>query len=251
MNIITRRETKFELDADSAKRLRQIVGRYLPLFEYVRDVPASYLTTTYFDTDRLEFFKRASTSWEDNVKIRVREYSYRSEGGGIIVQPHCFLEIKRRRRGLVTKHRLRLPKSLLDDLLEGEDIWRDLVAAIPDNDAPPVRGIYEELQDFLKAHKVSPRSVVHYRRFVYQLDEWELRITFDDELAIYQPPGELYRHARTLSPDLDHRPCRRVGKVIMEIKCQAQHPAWLEDALRSFLPRNISKFTESINLLVS
>lgn len=251
MNIISRWETKYELDASSAQRLRSIVGRFLPVYEYMQGQPVTHVTTVYFDTARLDFFRHATRFLEDNVKIRVREYSYRPASGGILSLPYCFLEIKRRKRGLVTKRRLRVPKRLLDYLLDGVDIWEDLTCAFPEDANGRTREIYRELRQFLKIHQVFPRSVVHYRRWVYQVDEWRLRVTFDDDLRICSPGERLYDSSETLGLDDAAETGRRLHKVIMEIKCHGDHPPWLDLALKDFLPRKVSKFTESINILVN
>ena len=83
MNVLTRWETKYELDSLSAQRLRHIVGRFLPLYEYLEGQPVTHVTTVYFDTQRLDFYKLASASEEYSVKMRLREYSYKLEGGPV------------------------------------------------------------------------------------------------------------------------------------------------------------------------
>lgn len=249
-NVISRTETKYELDAESADRLRAIVARHVPFFEYRKGHRFTRVTTVYFDTDRLDLYRRATRSYEDSLKIRLREYSYETSDGEPILLPYCFLEIKRRTRALVIKHRLRIAKTVLGKLLAGADVWDHMVEENTEIDNGTLRKIYDKLRRFLSVYRLSPRSVIRYRRAVHQVDESELRITFDDQLTIYPPARDLYEASPTLVKEDGAEDPRKLDMIIMEIKCQNGQPGWLEDALENFLPRNISKFTESISQLV-
>ena len=251
MNVLTRWETKYELDSLSAQRLRHIVGRFLPLYEYLEGQPVTYVTTVYFDTPRLDFYKIASASEEYSVKMRLRAYSYTLEGGHFMVLPHCFLEIKRRSKGFVAKRRLCVPKRLLSALLSGRDIWPELRISGTEAHNKETKEIYLELRRFLAMYTVFPRSVVQYQRQVYQTTESELRITFDDHITMWSPDERLYERCATLSPQEGWTRIRKLSKIVMEIKRGGECPGWLNVALKEYLPRNISKFTESINVLAS
>lgn len=251
MSVIRRIETKYELDALSAGYLSQIVGQHLPCFEYVKGFPQAYVTTVYFDTDRLDLYKRAVRSSENNLKVRLREYSYRPPREAELLLPYCFLELKRRTEGIVVKQRLRLAKSLAGRFLAGEDIRADLAAEDMDTDVENREKLYEEMRSFLALYRMQPRSVVEYRRKVYQREEDDLRITFDDHLTVYPPTTSIYEESETLRPRGEWVRGRRLDKVIMEIKSPGRQPDWLENVLRSFVPCKISKFTESMGALVS
>ena len=258
-NIFSRKETKYELDVEAANDLRSVVASNLPSYEFKRGHSSTYTTTIYFDTDRLEFFERAARSYDDNLKIRVKEYYYRSgrdESGrngasafNCLTFPYCFVEIKQRENGLVMKRRMRLPKSLLNRLIGGEDIWGDLVRLDPGAEFDDVRDVYSELRRYLVNYSIRPRSIIHYRRSVFQENEEQLRITFDDELKIFRPPKGLYDAVPSLVEGDLGEPTRTIGKVILETKCQSGYPGWLRAALTHLLPRRISKFTTSMNLL--
>ncbi len=218
MNVISRVETKYELKPREAAVLSLIVAGHLPCFEYVKGHAITWVTTVYFDTERLDFFRRAVRSHERNLKVRVREYSYRGPNGEVILYPECFLEIKRRLgEGRVVKQRLGLPKTLLGRLLDGEDIWALLAGNGNGAALAERRVIYDEVRRFLTGYALEPRSVVQYRRKVYQVEERDLRITFDDELTIHYPSGRPYERSESLlSPDANHA-CRRLENVIVEV----------------------------------
>lgn len=250
MSVFSRRETKYELEPDTADDLRRRIASVLPCYEFLSGQPSTYITTVYFDTDRLEFFRRASRSYDNNLKIRLKEYYYhRDSEGSLLTFPYCFVEIKQRVQGLVVKRRIRIPKFLTGRLLAGDDIWTDLVRSDPGIQFEDVRDTYDELRRYLAHFSIHARSIIHYRRSVYQENEEELRVTFDDRLKIYPPVEGLYDSVDCLSEQALGRVLRSIPKVIMEIKCQGKYPDWLKDALRNILPRRISKFTTSMNLL--
>src|SRR5262245_36598515 len=130
-----RREEKYEMPVGKATFLRDEIEKHLPLFEFRRGHPFTFITTVYFDTEKLDFYKRAKTYYDDNIKIRVKEYYYQgrssslgaaglaSRGSPWITFDYCFVEIKQRIQGLVVKRRFELPKRLLAPLLRGEDVW--------------------------------------------------------------------------------------------------------------------------------
>ena len=134
-------------------------------------------------------------------------------------------------------------------VIGGEDIWGDLVRLDPGAEFDDVRDVYSELQRYLVNYSIRPRSIIHYRRSVFQENEEQLRITFDDELKIFRPPKGLYDTVPSLVEGDLGEPTRRIGKVILETKCQSGYPGWLGAALTHLLPRRISKFTTSMNLL--
>jgi hypothetical protein len=246
---ICRQEQKFEVGAASAAYLREEISRQLPLFEFYLGYPHTHITTIYFDTVDRTFYRRAEQSYENSVKIRTKEYYYRDRDGGYLTFPHCFVELKQHQNGTVHKRRFQLPKESLHCLVGGEDVWDAIGADAADQDHG-LKEAYAELRGYLLKYQVAATSIVNYRRTVYQRAEEELRITFDDEIAVYPAYPGLYLEARALTREVLEGPTRRYEKVILEIKCPAgDYPEWLKQALRNHSSKRLSKFITSVRFL--
>lgn len=246
-----RREEKYEIGPAAALFLREEIARRLPLFEFERGEPYTYITTLYFDTKGRDFYHRAERSYDDNVKIRVKEYYYPNGGAGHHrVSPYCYVEIKQSIAGVVVKKRFGCPKVDLSALLRGEDIWPTLKRLTPPDELERLRQIHGELSRYLTMDSVGLTSVVNYRRSVYQESEESLRITFDDQLAVHAPPPGLYESVAALTPEALGPPILKSERVILEIKCPGAFPDWLAKAMQHHSARRLSKFTTSVRLLL-
>ncbi|MBN1441551.1 MAG: VTC domain-containing protein [Planctomycetes bacterium] len=247
---IRRHEQKFEVGVAAAAFLREEISRNLPIFEFYEGYPHTCITTVYFDTDDQAFYEQAVRSYDDNFKIRVKEYSYSHRDGGFLSLPYCYVELKRRIEGTVVKRRIRILKGDLNRLLAGDDLWEAVSGGSSAADAAYLHAAYQELRDHLSRFRVQPTSIVTYRRSVFQQSEQELRITFDDDVAVYAPVDGLYSQLEALTPDTLPAPLRRYPKVILEIKCPScQYPLWLQGALKNHCSKRLSKFTTSIRFL--
>ncbi len=278
MQLFRRKEQKYEVGPAAALFLRQEIARRLPCFEFERGHPYTHVTTLYFDTRNRDFYRKAERSYEDNVKIRVKEYYYpllaEAHGDGANspvpgaveihgngsrsrreasyrTSPVCYVELKQSVAGLVIKKRFGFPKKDLHLLVGGQDVWPILVKITPSEDLSSLKDVYRELLRYLSSYSVELTSIVCYRRTVYQECEEELRITFDDHLAVYQPVPELYGRAGALTPDVLGKPIRTSDKVILEVKCPGKYPSWLEKAMQYHSTRRLSKFTTSVRLILS
>ena len=253
--IFRRLETKYEVEEAEFRCLRAAVAENLPLFQFRPGRRFTSITTVYFDTENLTLFDRARRSYDDNLKLRVKEYYYPCGAGGEEepeISPNCFVEIKERTAGEVFKRRLRIPKRLLSRLFAREDIWADLVKGASGIEfEETTRQIYWEIKTFLETYSVDPHVVVNYRREVYQENERRLRVTFDDRLRIFRPVVGLYEAVDALTRQRLGAPIRAVPKKIVEVKCPGEYPDWLNNALDSHLPRKISKFTTSVDFFRS
>lgn len=249
--IFRRWEDKYRFGEIEARNLRREVQRHLPLFEFRPGRPHTYISTIYFDTKNLAFFKRARRSYDNSIKLRVKEYYYKLQSGELETFPYCFVEIKERIHGEVHKSRIRIPKLLLNPFLAGEDIWPRLVVSDPGIEFQDAGEVYGKLKRFLH-FEIKPESIFNYRRVVFQRDEGELRVTFDDQLRIFPAVTGLYGTVDAMTrrnlgaPIL---PRENVPQVILEIKCPNSYPTWLQKALFPHRSQKTSKFTTSIDLL--
>lgn len=250
--IVRRRETKYEISANEYVSLVGAVSKYLPRFEFKPGRPYTHISTVYYDTEGQKFFNRAVRHYESSLKLRLKEYYYNSASGGTETTPYCFVELKERANGEVHKRRLRIPKELVGDFFERQAIWEQLVARDPGIEfQDSTHEIYDELDKFLKSNCVRPSSVINYRRVVYQKDERDLRITFDDQLQVFQPVHGLFGAIDALTCERLDAPICDIPSRIMEIKSVGSYPKWLDEALGSYCPRKMSKFTTSVDFLNS
>ena len=257
---LERREEKYEMQVGAAAFLREEIERKLPRFEFRKGHPYTYITTIYFDTEKLKFYRDAREHYDDNIKLRVKEYYYQNTAfprpglvnrGNIpwLTFDSCFLEIKRRIRGLVVKQRFEVPKALFGRLFRGDDIWDELVASRSGIEFDGMFDTYREFRKYREYFSLVPKSIINYRRSVYQEDEQELRITFDDEIGVFKPVQGLYDAVGSLTRDFLGKPEEVFEKVILEIKCQNGYPDWLIKLLQTHSPKRISKFTSSMRVL--
>ena len=252
------------MQVGAAAFVRDEIKRHLPLFEFRKGHPYQYITTVYFDTEKLDFYRTAKSFYDNNLKIRLKEYYYQNGSShgeptnGLrngTEAPHwltldtCFVEIKQRIQGLVVKRRFEVPKRLFGRFLAGEDVWAKLVEWRPGYEVSGVADIYQEFRWFVQNYQVIPKSIINYRRSVYQQDELTLRITFDDEIAVYPPVSGLYDSVGTLARNFLGVPRQVFEKVILEIKNKDLYPDWLISLLRTHQPKRLSKFTSSLRVL--
>ncbi len=258
-----RRERKYEVEPALALALRRSIEKRLPLFNYIPGQSDSYITTVYFDTRNRDLYHRASRSFDNNFKIRIKEYYYAGSneeglaaGDGLKrseafrCSRFCFVELKQRRDGIVFKRRFRLPKDQVARLFAGEDVSPFVFDGLTGKTRLSVEKTYAALRKVLDKVTVEVSSVVCYHRLVYQKSETELRVTFDDRVAVYSPPAGLYSEFQALTPDVLGLPIRTLDRMIMEIKCTGDHPEWLSDVLTTLPSKRLSKFTSSVRFLM-
>jgi hypothetical protein len=253
--LFQRREAKYEVGVATATFLREEIARHLTCFEFEPGHPTTWVTTIYFDTKARDLYRRAERHYDENVKIRVKEYYYPLNAGPegreeYRTSPHCYVEIKEHANGSVIKRRFRFPKSELSRLMRGEDLLPLLTKASPPEEIDHLGEVYGEFRRLMGLHHVEATSVVTYRRTVYQESEDDLRITFDDHFAVWAPYHRLYDGIDALTPGVLGKPVRVTDKVILEIKCPGDYPHWLEKALRNHSTKPLSKFTTSVRLLL-
>lgn len=253
---LRRHERKYDLESSLALDLRQLVGKRLPLYSFVPGQRDSYITTVYFDTRNRDLYHRAERCFDNNFKIRLKEYYHpqaNGEAAGSVrfeFSRFCFVEIKQCRDGVVFKRRFRLPKDQVAPLFAGKDVSSSAFEGLTGKVRHSVERTYEALTRYLQRVTVEVSSLVSYRRLVYQESESELRITFDRDVTIHAPLPALYGAAPALTPDVLGPPIRTLDREIMEIKCSGEYPEWLESALSQLPPRRLSKFTSSVRLVM-
>ena len=161
LNFFSRRETKYELDIETARALRKIVAEHLPRYEFRSGRPSTHVTTVYCDTPERALYKRAELDYANTLKFRVKEDYYKLADGRLATFPYCFVELKERKKGRVGKRRIRIPKNLLTGLLRREDIWKQLQSEEDGIEFDGSREIYEQIRRYLETQDVLPRSLIN------------------------------------------------------------------------------------------
>ncbi|MEM7236135.1 MAG: VTC domain-containing protein, partial [Planctomycetota bacterium] len=203
-----------------------------------------------FDTWDRRFYRQAESSYDNHLKLRVKEYAYLGDDGKYLSFPTCFVEIKARRSGVVTKRRVPIARRDLGRLFQGEDVWDSVVAAVGHEPSQNITAAYVTLKRFIDRFETQPASLVSYRRSVYQESEGTLRITFDDQVSVFDAHPEHCTRPESLTPAVLGEPVTQYPKVILEVKCPSDvYPEWLRSALADFRSRNLSKFTTSVRSL--
>jgi VTC domain-containing protein len=231
--------------------IQKEVVRNLPRYELRKGVTSSFITTIEFDMEQRNFFRDGKESCDENAEVCVKEYYYQrnpspagdlgySSTGPWLTTDICYLEIKQHILGSKLKRRFEVPKRLLGRLLGGEDIWEDLLTFRPGIGLGGIQDIYQEFLRCVQHCRLNPRSIINHRRCVYQRDEYELRITFDDEIAAFASAQELFDSVSTLTRDVLGLPQEVSSNAFMNIYCSREHPSWLGKLLEIHQPKRKS-----------
>jgi hypothetical protein len=208
-----------------------------------------FVTTIYFDTQSLSYFKAAKCNQQSNLKIRAKEYydlhpslaELATDPEQILrYQPWLWFELKRREGQSTSKRRFRFPKAAAATLFDEQRAPQNL----PESGSE--RADAEELIAHVdaQAEPIVPSAIVNYRRLSFQNQDSTLRVTIDLGLAFFPVPTDLFRRARPLSKSELGKPAGVEPCAVVEVKHRCQVPGWLEQALAAATsgPVSFSKF---------
>jgi hypothetical protein len=237
------RERRFHLDAARLPALVRALEAELPSVSYVDGTDRSLVVTTYLDSagQGLEVLARAAGG-RRSIKVRVREYIAlfpRPDGARLVPAGLCYLERKERLGQIRVKQRIELPKSDVSRVLR-----RELTLPVDDAVAAALRAEIE-------TRTLEPVLVTGYRRRVFGRDG-ALRVTLDEGIAFFPAPGDLYRSAGALTPEVLGQPIGQGPDYVLEVKEPDSEttPAWLERALEPLDQADqFSKFREGVRCL--
>jgi hypothetical protein len=250
-----REETKYLIERRALPALASEIGARLSPHRFTGEaanrLPGAehFVTTVYFDTASLSYFRASQQNQQSNVKLRAKEYydlhpslaELATDASQILrYQPWLWFELKRR-EGLVTsKRRFRFPKAAAATLFEQ--------GAVPDLLAQSSleRADAEALIAHVRAQSepVAPSALVNYQRLSFQNSDSTLRVTIDLGLSFFAVPSELFRRPRPLSRAELGKPVASEPRAVVEVKRRAPLPSWLEGALARAAggPVTFSKF---------
>jgi hypothetical protein len=249
-NFISRAETKLKLRQIEAERLLGEVEKHLPIYCYAPGRAITFVSSVYFDTKDFLFYHRAKWFPHDNLKVRLKEYYYQLPAG-YEVFPDCWIEVKRRLGESTAKVRFRIAKTLVGSLFAGEDLHEAIIASNQALEPSYLRRVYAEFLEVVKGRGLEAHSVTNYRRRTYQDEHDEsLRVTFDDMIAYFRAPPELFNGTQALTRERLGPPAGFQRHTVVEIKVAKETPDWLKALLRTYPQSNFSKFLTSTQTLL-
>lgn len=202
-NVFQRYEKKYLLDENTYLALRRDLESYM-----VEDAYGWHtIRNIYFDTEDNQLIRTSIEKPKYKEKFRVRCY------GEPQVDGKCFLEIKKKYKGLVNKRRVQLSVA-------------EARAYLNQGVKPSTQGqIFREIDYFMGKYQVVPKRYIAYDRVALMgREDKEFRVTFDKNIRSRIDNLTLFCDEDTellLSPDM----------VLMEVKISGAMPLWFAHIL--------------------
>jgi len=223
-------ETKIRISGDEASRI-------------VSQLPASGerrgdIVTVYLDRPDGLLARRALTTPQEAVKVRVRDYMDGS--------PLVWLEVKERRQGWVHKARLPLPRESVDAVLRG------ILTPMPSCRCEDCMRALRETLTRLSALSQGPWTrvgAVSVRRRTFYFDGAPLRVTLDEDVRYFRLAQDPFAEGRTPTPDVLAPPVHRDPQAILEVKHAGVLPDWWGDVAPTEGDAGPSKFISLLGYL--
>lgn len=211
--VFNRYEKKYLLSPDIYEALKKELDQYMTEDDYgwhtIRNV--------YYDTTDNELIRTSIEKPKYKEKFRVRCY------GEPMQNSNCYLEIKKKYKGLVNKRRIAMPMPEAEAYLERGEM--------PHEDKGQ---IFQEIDYFLRRYDVAPKRYIAYDRLaMYGNEDREFRVTFDENIRSRVENLTLYSDENTtflLEP----------GYKLMEVKVSNAMPIWFSALLAKYEIYNIS-----------
>lgn len=200
--VFQRYEMKFLLDEPQYQALLPILERHME--------PGSYgeytICNLYFDTDDFRVIRASIEKPVYKEKLRVRSYGIPGHSD------ECFVEIKKKFKGVVYKRRVAIS-------VQGSQAWLDRGVKPTDYGQ-----IHREIDWFLAHYACAPKVYLAYDRTELSgRDDPDLRVTFDRGIRFRTDDVKL------TSGDRGEQ-LLRPGLRVMEVKIPGAMPLWMSSA---------------------
>jgi hypothetical protein len=227
-----RLELKYLLDEVTAEKVRRaIVPFCAPDPHNGRAGRGYWISSLYFDSPRLAFFRANERADGDRIKLRARIY----ELGGDV-----HLEIKRKRGDVVRKERVIVTDADWVDATHG--------FGRPRYDKPSQERVLASFAQLLAQYGAEPQVVVEYEREAYVSPRGEYaRVSFDRKVSYFPTHEHSFVNERARRRGLSLGDGARSAAVVLELKCETQIPPFMVDVIRRYeLNRvGLSKYTRA------
>jgi len=233
-----RLELKYLLDEGTAEKVRRaIVSFCAPDSHNGRLGRGYWISSLYFDSPRLAFFRANERADGDRFKLRARIY----EVGGDV-----HLEIKRKRGDVVRKERV----------IVAERGWVDATHGFgqPLFDKPSQERVLASFAQLLAQYGAEPQVIVEYEREAYVSPRGEYaRVSFDRRVSYFPTRDHSFERGRSGRRALSMGDGSRSSGVLLELKCETQIPPFMIDVIRRYeLNRvGLSKYTRATRDLLT
>lgn len=206
-------EKKFLLTAEQVDRLiPKLIENGMEYDKYCMGGKLYTIYNVYFDDDTSSVIRRSISKPKFKQKFRMRSYDVPVTG-----DEKVFLEIKRKVKKIVLKRRAVLTYN--EALAYLKDGTR------PETDDYNKNRMFDEIDYYLKHHKVKPTIYLSYERiaFFHSVDK-NFRITFDRNITARRYDLDLAKGS--YGEQLLHE-----NERLMEVKIINAIPRWLSDIL--------------------
>ncbi|SDB11690.1 VTC domain-containing protein [Pseudobutyrivibrio sp. YE44] len=214
--VFNRYEKKFLLDEKTYLVFKKELDEYMNEDEYGLHT----IRNIYYDTPTDELIRTSIEGPKYKEKFRVRCY------GKPTYDSMCFLEIKKKYKGLVNKRRVAIPMEEAESyLIDGQ---------MPSNP----NQIFKEIDYFFSRYPLEPKRYIAYDRLaMYGKEDPEFRVTFDINIRSRD-------YNLTLYSDEDNEYLLEPGQRLMEVKISDSMPLWFARLLSKYqiYPTSFSKY---------
>ncbi|MBN1772730.1 MAG: polyphosphate polymerase domain-containing protein [Deltaproteobacteria bacterium] len=228
-----RYELKYVLHVRQVAPLVRDLLHFMAPDEHADDDGAYRVTSLYYDSPDLHFYRAKLDGLRYRRKLRVRVYP---GARGVDESSPAFVEIKQRMNQTVQKRRIVLPLGTALEHCAGH------IDGAAGGDAADVAA-GSEIQYMVRALRLRPTCVVTYRRraFVGSRYERGMRVTFDTLVSGRTTVLDLTAPARC-------RPILPETAVVMEIKVDDRVPDWATSlvARHECVLQRVSKYCLSV-----
>lgn len=256
---VARDELKYLVERPALPAILRVLASQLPAYHHGEKSSAlsalsrHYTTTIYFDTPSLALLHSA-VGGDTYIKLRAREYYdvlpldelATAEDDLVRSAPILWLELKRRDGYASGKRRVGVPKRRLAGFLHAPAVDPELRAIQQQSLGPEGDEVLAEMLKFLQdfGEPMEASCIVNYARSSFQTADGALRVTVDEELAVYAPNWGVISRDATLTRGRLGQPRWTHAGAVVEVKSLGPAPAWLLRALEmpGVQPTGQSKF---------
>lgn len=220
-----RHEKKYLITEAQRDLLLSAMKDHMRPDEYCPNGRSYLVRSIYYDTDDNHLIRLSIQKPTYKEKIRVRKYGRYRDG-----RSDCFLELKKKTAGMVTKRRIACTLDEATAFIEK--------GAIPSRDTYIEKQIIEEFRYFLSNYQVKAKTMVVTDRVAYyDKENPDFRLTFDTNL---------FGRRTYLDFDEENTLGRLIPEhmVVMELKVVEAVPLWFARLLsiHQIYPSSFSKY---------
>jgi len=176
-----RTEDKYIVPKEYYIEVKAEVRKHMKLFFPDPKTTYTINRSIYFDSPGLTFLQQHLNGVEDRRKIRIRAYAPNGTWSD-----EAFIEVKYKDDGISKKNRLRIGPGGFDSLYHKSEIPLDdeLYQYNSDMDKADVDTKAKLINYLLMINKCKPVVDIMYKRYAYENDSEDLRVTIDQNITV-------------------------------------------------------------------